>query len=350
MCENMLEAYLCKYPTKLFQNSFICTRQYREKIQFDKEYILFPSSMKKYGIRFLEHKRVFVPCGKCIQCLMKRSKSWECRATMENLMSKESCCLTLTYDDEHLPLMKENYFLNSDNRKVSIPDHMRGIIFYKDIQDFIKRLRKHFNFKREIRYVCGCEYGSNGTLRPHFHLIIFGFSPSDISSTSARRSKKGTILYKSPLLNRLWNKGFCDVGKVTVQTCRYISQYCCKSQLKCRKSLSSFVKSILMYKKENYKECIHSSQSLGLKYFLKGYLSFIDKGFIKLGRYAYSIPQYFIKKLESINFDLFTKLKEKSRSFWLNYVFDDSERERNHRLCQSIIEKLNLFHPVEVCS
>lgn len=347
MCENMVEAYLCKYPTKFFQNTFICTRQYREVIQFDKEYILFSSGMKKYGIRFLDHKRVFVPCGKCIQCLMKRSKSWECRATMENLMSKESCCLTLTYDDDHLPVMPEE-FITVNDKSIRVPDYMRGMIFYKDIQDFVKRLRKHFNFKKEIRYICGCEYGSNGTLRPHFHLILFGFTPNDISTKTARRSSKGTILYKSPMLNRLWNKGFCDVGKVTVQTCRYISQYCCKSQLKCRKTLNPLVKSILEYKKKYYKECIHSSQGLGLKYFMKGYLSFVNEGFIKLGRYAYSIPQYFIKKLETINIDLFTKLKEKSREYWLNYVFDNSERERNHRLCESLLNKLNIFHSCEI--
>lgn len=347
MCENMIEAYLCKYPTKIYQNSFICTRQYREHIQFDKEYILFSSGMKKYGIRFLEHKRVFVPCGKCMQCLLKRSKSWECRATMENLMSKESCCLTLTYDDEHLPIMPEEFIHISEDKVIRVPEHMRGMIYYKDVQDFIKRLRKHFNFKREIRYFCGCEYGSNGTLRPHFHIIIFGFTPYDIDSKTARRSSKGTVLYKSPLLNRLWNKGFCDVGKVTVQSCRYISQYCCKSQLKCRKTLNPFVKSILEYKKKYYRECIHSSQGLGLKFFTKDYISIISNGFVKLGRYSYAIPQYFIKKLESINCEMFTKLKEKSREYWLNYVFDFAEKARQHLKCLQLCDKLNIFHPCQ---
>ncbi|WGL31242.1 replication initiator protein [Dipodfec virus UOA04_Rod_819] len=347
MCTNMVEAYLCKYPSRLMENAFICTRQYREKIQFDKEYILFSSGMKKYGNYFTEHKRVYVPCGKCIQCLMKRSKSWECRATLENLISKESCCLTLTYDDENLPKMEEQFIKISDTETIRVPEHMRGKIYYKDIQDFIKRLRKHYNFKKEIRYFCGCEYGSNGTLRPHFHIILYGFTPPDISTKNIRRSRKGTILYKSPMLEKIWKKGFVDVGKVSVQSCRYISQYCCKSELNCRKVLNPLVKKILQYKKDNYRECIHSSQGLGLSYFKKGYLSICDSGFIRLARYSYAIPNYFIKKLEEISLDLFTKLKEKSREYWLNYVFDDKEKERNVKASRLLLEKLNIFHPCE---
>ena len=147
MCDNMLQAYLAKYPKECFGNFFVTTRQYREVVQLDKEYIFFNT---KYLKRFEDVKIVYVPCGKCIQCLEKRSKSWEIRSVFELLQSQTACCLTLTYDDEHLPKCDKVLPINEDEN-VEIIDDKRGIIQYKDVQDFIKRLRKHFNFKKEIK-------------------------------------------------------------------------------------------------------------------------------------------------------------------------------------------------------
>ncbi len=108
---------------------------------------MFGSGIEKYGRRFDFVKEVFVPCGKCIQCLNSRSKSWEIRSILEKNKHTECCCLTLTYNDEHLPLCPD--FVNTDNGLVHVPSDKRGIIKYKDVQDFIKRLRKSFDFKKK---------------------------------------------------------------------------------------------------------------------------------------------------------------------------------------------------------
>lgn len=50
-----------------------------------------------------------------------------------------------------------------------------GILFYKDIQDFIKRLRRkldYLGYEFNLSYFACTEYGSN-TIRPHVHLLLF---------------------------------------------------------------------------------------------------------------------------------------------------------------------------------
>lgn len=338
MCDNMLQAYLAKYPRKEFGNFYLATRQYREYVQLDKEYIFFNT---KYLKRFEDVKIVYVPCGKCIQCLTKRSKSWEIRSVFELLQSNTACCLTLTYDDDNLTLCPETVPY-SDDDVIDITQDRRGIINYKDVQDFIKRIRKHFHFKKEIKYICSCEYGGSGTLRPHYHILLFGYCPDDLRFY--KKSKKGTLLYKSDFLTDKWSKGFVDVGKADVQSCRYISQYCCKNLLKERKCASSYNKKVLKAKNMIARESLHSSIGLGLKHFKRNYHTIIDSGFIKYGKFCYAIPSYFIKKLEVISDRLYTFVKQKSRDYWINFKWTLKDQNNARIKSEQLLERLNLFH------
>lgn len=50
-----------------------------------------------------------------------------------------------------------------------------GVLYYKDVQDFVKRLRSNLAYKGYDKYFsvyCCSEYGPR-TCRPHFHLLIF---------------------------------------------------------------------------------------------------------------------------------------------------------------------------------
>lgn len=340
MCDNMLQAYLARNPKQIFGNFYIVTRQYREYAQLDKDYIFFNT---KYLNRFETVNVVYVPCGKCIQCLTNRSKSWEIRSVFEMLQYPDSCCLTLTYNDENLPKCDKNVMIN-DDEVLTIDDEKRGIINYKDIQDFIKRLRKKFDFRREIKYICGCEYGGSGTLRPHYHILLFGYSPDDISTTKVRRSAKGTILYKSPSLDKLWGKGFVDVGKADVQSARYISQYCCKNLLKERKCASKYNKKVLKAKNMIARECLHASIGLGLRQFKRNFRAIINNGVIRYGKFCYSIPKYFIKKLESFSSELYQNVKQKAREYWLNFKWTQEDQNQARIRTERLLERLNLFH------
>lgn len=339
MCEKPIQCYLSSSPKTAFGHFTVCTKQYHEVVQFDKEYLFFSS---KYCNKFENNKIVYVPCGKCIQCMYSRSKSWEIRSVFGLQDYSEKCCLTLTYNDEHLPRYKD--CVKVGDVDVVLPEEKQGVIRYKDVQDFIKRLRKHFNFRREIKYICSCEYGGTNTLRPHYHIIILNYSPTDISLANVRRSKKGTLLYKSDFLTELWGKGHVDVGKADLQCCRYVSQYCCKNMLKERKTASKYDKLLLKAKNVVARECLHASQGLGLKSFVRNMHNIIEAGCIRFGKFCYGIPKYFLRKLETLNPRLYQIVKQKGYDRWLS--FKNTHHDQYEARCRSseILRKLNLFH------
>ena len=82
-----------------------------------------------------------VPCGKCAACLTNKRKEWTFRLNQELHVSSSSFFITLTYDDEHIPVTEEG-----------LPTFSK-----RDIQLFIKRLRKNTN--RKISYYIVSEYG-----------------------------------------------------------------------------------------------------------------------------------------------------------------------------------------------
>lgn len=117
-------------------------------------------------------------------------------------MHVDNCFLTLTFSDEHLP----------HTRSVSI----------RTLQLFMKRLRKAVG---KVRFFgCG-EYGADGG-RPHYHVLLFGYSFPD--QVLWRRSPTGHYLYRSPLLEKLWPFGHCEIGSVTHQSAGYVARYCMK--------------------------------------------------------------------------------------------------------------------------
>ena len=122
---------------------------------------------------------VSIPCGKCVGCLMARSRQWAVRCVLEASLWTKNCFITLTYAPEHLPengsLVKEHFTL------------------------FMKRLRKKYG--EGIRFFqCG-EYGSKGD-RPHYHACLFNFDFPD--KQIWKRSESGALLYRSSSLEKLW--------------------------------------------------------------------------------------------------------------------------------------------------
>lgn len=136
------------------------------------------------------------PCGKCKACRRSRTREWANRITHELTYWKESCFITLTYEDNPKSLNK------------------------KHLQDFIKRIRKQLA-PREIKYFgCG-EYGSKYD-RPHYHLILLGVSVKDkIFQESPKNTVHGKKLYYMPQ----WYYGYVDVGLVNYKSAAYVAGY-----------------------------------------------------------------------------------------------------------------------------
>lgn len=166
-------------------------------------------------------KPLLLPCGKCIGCKLDKSREWANRCVLELNPDEENWFITLTYDDEHLPY-SHNY---NDLTKsfCSVPTLRK-----KDLSDFIKRLRRHFEYYYELTnirfFACG-EYGTNNH-RPHYHGIFYNLPLSD--DLEYKFSKNGNSYFTSQLISKLWPNGLHIISHVTWDTCAYTARYCLK--------------------------------------------------------------------------------------------------------------------------
>lgn len=176
---------------------------------------------------------VDIPCGQCIGCRLDYSREWANRCMLELSDHDEAWFVTLTYDDNHLPV---SYYADP-NTGLAYPSHT---LDKRDVQLFFKRLRKVTGQKLRY-YMCG-EYGPKN-LRPHYHLIIFGLHLDDLKPWS--RSPQGYQYYRSETIEKAWSfpcrdeygryiddnrsvAGYCLVGAVTWESCAYTARYMTK--------------------------------------------------------------------------------------------------------------------------
>lgn len=196
-------------------------------------------------------EEVSLPCGKCVECLQSYSNEWAVRCSLEATLHRDNCMITLTY--AHNPIS----------------------VCRRDLQLFIKRLRK-FVLPARIRYFgCG-EYGKKGS-RPHYHIIIFGWKPSDLVPFFKRDNH---WVYKSADVARIWSYGFVSVEDVTFASARYTAKYLQKLQILPDGVLPPFT-------------CMSLKPGIGLDAFKQ---SWLDTDTVYLGGKSYSIPRYFIRK------------------------------------------------------
>ncbi|AXH77973.1 MAG: replication initiator protein [Microviridae sp.] len=124
----------------------------------------------------------------------------------EASMHERNCFITLTYDDQHLPPYNS--------------------LQYSHFQGFMKRLRFE-NPGVSIRYFVAGEYGEKLS-RPHFHACLFGYDFSFLDCPPISRTSAGNVIYQSPVLDRLWGKGFCSIGELNFQSAAYTARYVMK--------------------------------------------------------------------------------------------------------------------------
>lgn len=149
--------------------------------------------------RFATHQ--FVPCGKCEACLTRRRSQWTFRLKQELKDAVSAYFITLTYDEEHLPI----------HRKSGL-----AYVSKRDCQNFLKRLRASI-YPFKIRYFLVSEYGPNN-FRPHYHMILFDF-PHEL------KNKLDEILESA------WNNGFIRVDPVNSARIHYVTGYCLDNSL-----------------------------------------------------------------------------------------------------------------------
>jgi hypothetical protein len=152
-------------------------------------------------------------------CRIKKAAEWTMRLKHEASLHDENCFVTLTYNDDHLPII---------NGVPTLP------VYTFDFQPFMKRLRSKVG--KKIRFFMCSEYGSR-TERPHYHVLLFGYSPHDLVPWTF---EDGHWLYRSREVEEAWSDfdpkgsgvktpiGFVTVGRFCDETCRYVARYTLK--------------------------------------------------------------------------------------------------------------------------
>lgn len=158
-------------------------------------------------------KIIPLPCGRCIGCRLKYSRDWADRCMAEASYHKDNMFLTLTYDDDHLP--------------EPLPGSEIHPLVKKDVQKFMKDLRERL-YPKKVRFFAAGEYGSKN-MRPHYHLLIFGFTPEDIK-LHHKDLKNGWLYFTSDFISSIWRNGFHIITDLTWETCAYTARYILKKQ------------------------------------------------------------------------------------------------------------------------
>lgn len=211
--------------------------------------------------------KISVGCGHCLPCRCGKRNVWISRLNKEREHSALSLFITLTYDNDHVPLasvdkygkrlMFEHTALDwiHPEEKMDdlshlgksqfvelcsfIPCVQQGRVYRKklegkfaicmksDVQKFVKRLRSRLRYdkdnvladvspsERTFRYFIVSEYGPN-TFRPHYHGILF------FGDERVARAVEYTYLRKSW---RLCDPSRVDVQEVVSNASSYVAKY-----------------------------------------------------------------------------------------------------------------------------
>lgn len=148
---------------------------------------------------------LYLPCNKCALCLRARKRDLMSRLVMEGWSHAESICATFTYADEHLP--------------------PGGALSKRDAQLLVKRIRIYLarTLKLKIRAHVVGEY-SPTKLRPHLHVILFGWWPSDAVACGLSQ-KAGNPEFVSEALSALWGKGRVTFQRFSAAAAGYVAKH-----------------------------------------------------------------------------------------------------------------------------
>lgn len=227
-----------------------------------------------------------LPCSKCLACRLDYARQWAIRCVHEaKMFGNNNCFITLTYSNEHLESPR---------------------LQYRDFQLFMKKLRFAYPNQEMGVFVTG-EYGDKNK-RPHWHAIIFNWSPPDPDEPSV--NERGDTTYTSKVLSKLWAKGKCNFGEVTFHSAGYVARYAAKK-------LTHGNDQDHEYHPISKKS---SKYAIGKRWLEKNYKDVFNHGKLIIktdGKYVESsIPRYYEKWL-----------KGHQPKFWQRYVTETKQRQ-----------------------
>ncbi|QCQ85143.1 replication initiator protein [Blackfly microvirus SF02] len=135
-----------------------------------------------------KEETLLLPCGKCLGCRTANARAWALRCHLELQDHEHTVFATLTYSPQWLPPTLQK----------------------RDLQRFLKKLRKRMGPTRHIRFFACGEYGTQNA-RPHYHIIIFGLGEAEAEK-----------------INKAWGLGHTDVKAATPKNIAYTTRYTAK--------------------------------------------------------------------------------------------------------------------------
>lgn len=234
----------------------------------------------------LEHKnqimRLSLPCGQCLSCRLEKVADWTTRLVHESKFHDEMMFITLTYQNDPITLIK------------------------KDVQNFMKRLRKSVYPKKIKFFACG-EYGENYA-RPHYHIIVFGHEFPD--KKHIKTTETGEKLYISDSLTNLWKRGICNFGNVTPASCRYVAGYVVKKITGARKDeyYQGRLPEFVTMSRGNR---LNPENSIGRQWFDKYHNELFVDDFVIIDGKKSKIPKYYEKRMEKLYKKQLDDIKQK---------------------------------------
>lgn len=270
-------------------------------------------------LHFLFTRYVTIPCGRCIGCRIDNSRDWATRMMLERKYSLDSWFLTLTYSPEAETKEERDFkFIGHDGVEhcyrqfPNLNPFGEFTLNGEDYRNFNKRLLKKFSKRLPDNYrirffLCG-EYGEeNG--RSHYHGIYFNLLLNKDVEYELKPYffRNGVQYYRSLALEDIWGFGRVILGKVTYESCSYVSRYCTK---KFFDDPASYDEKLKM------PEFIQMSRNpgLGKKWFDENYESIYNSYIITVsGGRQLPVPKYFYRLLEEKDPVKFEEVRDRQR-------------------------------------
>lgn len=258
---------------------------------------------------------VTAACNKCPECRARRASAWSFRLRQEEKVSISSYFITVTYDTLEVPVTARKHL---SLRK-------------KDVQKFIKRIRKAHKQEQSIKYYAVGEYGGR-TFRPHYHIIIFNAELNKmVSNTDYLKLKQSQFDGQVEVNCKQWKLGHITVGQVSPESVGYTLKYISKP------------KKIPEYKADDrVPEFSLMSKRLGASYLTNNMIKYhladpenrmfctVEDG-VKL-----SMPRYYKDKIynsenkEKIKKFFYSKFVEEKIALWAMQPWEITQQKRNH--------------------
>lgn len=241
----------------------------------------------------------FMPCRQCIGCRLEKSRQWATRLLHETPKHANACFLTLTYDDEHVPVDRS----------------LKKAHLQTFFNDFRERVRYHYGEK--IKYFACGEYGCDDPkacrnwrcsheARPHYHAALYGpigCDGEDDQRVEVEPARSGARQFIHSDFAATWEHGRHRFSELSFESAAYVARYVLKK-----------INGVSAPDHYGDREPEFQLPSKGLgKGHVEDWLSDIYPAdhVVLPGRGSFLPPPYYDRLLEKADPDLYARVKQK---------------------------------------